>query len=149
SFPAQCEAGRIFTLGFSGNLYSTTTPTNGDPSSTSTQISTPSGPADFTPTGTANTGVNGLGVAEDASTFYAVQRDVSGTANSTQPVTVFQMNGTSGAVDQTTIPNGVQGTNVMGAVDPKTGIYYFATYANIPSGSTNPRILRIVGFDPN
>src|SRR5262245_61216057 len=66
SLPAQCEAGRIFALGRSGNLYSTLTPTASNPGASSTQI------ADFTPTGTANTGVNGLGVSENASTLYAV-----------------------------------------------------------------------------
>jgi uncharacterized repeat protein (TIGR01451 family) len=141
--PATCDPGSIFNLGQSGILYETTTPSNGAP--VSTMI------ADFTPAGATQTTTNALGVAADASTFYAAQMS-TGAAPGGNTMTVFRMAGANGNVTLTTgVPSVPNSTFVMGAVNPDTGIYYFATYANlaVPGMTGTPRVLRILGFDPS
>jgi hypothetical protein len=121
-----CSAGSIFNLDVAGNIYSLTLPTAGTPVPVNTHV------GNFN---NGTTDVNGLGITPSAAAAYAVAQSGAGT--------VYRFDGATGVPSSFDV-TGLSGTTfIMGAVDPGSGIFY---YAGI-SGTGANRFLQILGFN--
>ncbi len=148
--PLSCDGGIIYSYqrgsnpASTGSVYALDTSTVGGSTVTATLVTkVPSG-------GFANA----LGITKGGTAMYAVDQTTSkansavihGYNTSTQTWTTYTGNG-----------SGTSDSFVAGAVNPATGIYYYATYANGSSGkpgtatvygfntSTNTRITGVIG----
>ncbi|MGO3151279.1 MAG: SpaA isopeptide-forming pilin-related protein [Galactobacter sp.] len=138
--PLQCTAGTVYSVSSSGQLYQVA---NGN----RTEVGNPARTGGWgNPTVSS---FNGVGIGSNGSVAYAYER-----SNSNRTATIYKYDvgvGTwsnIGVSRNLSSMDGFSGQLVAGAVDLKTGQYYFGGFQTSGSGSNSVQTFRIWKYSP-
>ncbi|WP_291278206.1 SpaA isopeptide-forming pilin-related protein [Galactobacter sp.] len=138
--PLQCTAGTVYSVSGSGQLYEVT---NGDRTAVGHQATTGSG------WNLPVSSFNGVGIGANGSVAYAYER-----SNNNRTATIYRYDVGTGNWSNTNVSRDLSWTDsfsgqlVAGAVDLKTGEYYFGGFQTTGSGRNSVQTFRIWKYSP-